>query len=101
MMAFPDLAAGVWGPRFSFLLFSYSFRLKKKCGSFLKSLLNLLQYCICFMVLVSWHEPCGILVPQPGIEPALPALEDEVSTAGLPGKSHLLFSYSGLHCLLG
>ena len=29
-MAFPDLAAGVWGPRFSFLLFSYSFRLKKK-----------------------------------------------------------------------
>ena len=53
------------------------------------------------MVLVSWHEACGILVPQPGIELAPPALEDEVSTAGLPGKSHLLFSYSGLPCLLG
>ena len=37
------------------------------------------------------HEACGILVPQPEIEPALPALEGEVLTTGPPGKSH--FSY--------
>ena len=33
-------------------------------------------------------EACGILAPRPGIEPAPPALEGEVSTTGLPGKSH-------------
>ena len=33
------------------------------------------------------HEACGILVPQPGIEPAPPALEDEVLTTEPPGKS--------------
>ena len=32
-------------------------------------------------------EACGILAPQPGIEPAIPALESEVSTIRLPGKS--------------
>ena len=32
-------------------------------------------------------EPCGILAPQPGIEPAPPALEGEVLTTGPPGKS--------------
>ena len=32
-------------------------------------------------------EACGILAPQPGIEPAPPALEGEVSTPGSPGKS--------------
>ena len=30
---------------------------------------------------------CGILVPQPGIEPTLPTLEGEVITIGPPGKS--------------
>ena len=35
------------------------------------------------------HEACGILDLQPGIEPAFPALEGEVLTTGLPGKSHL------------
>ena len=30
---------------------------------------------------------CGILGPQPGIEPATPALESEVLTTGPPGKS--------------
>ena len=29
----------------------------------------------------------GILAPWPGIEPQTPALEDEVSTIGPPGKS--------------
>ena len=32
-------------------------------------------------------KACGILAPQPGIEPALPALEGEVLTTGPPGKS--------------
>ena len=32
---------------------------------------------------------CGILVPQPGIEPASPALEDRFLTTGPPGKSHV------------
>ena len=49
------------------------------------SLLNLLQYSFCFMF---WFfEVCGILVPRPGIEPATPGLEDEVSTTGPPGKA--------------
>ena len=33
------------------------------------------------------HETCGILAPRPGIEPAPPALESEVLTTGLLGKS--------------
>ena len=32
-------------------------------------------------------EACGILAPRPGIKPAPPALEGEVLTTGLPGKS--------------
>ena len=32
-------------------------------------------------------EACGILASQPGIEPVPPALEGEVLTTGLPGKS--------------
>ena len=44
---------------------------------------------------------CGILVPQPGIEPASPALEGRFLTTGPPGKSlgHLVNnadSHSGL-----
>ena len=36
------------------------------------------------------REACGILAPQPGIEPAPPALEGEVLTTGPPGKSLLV-----------
>ena len=32
------------------------------------------------------HEACGILVPQPGIKPSSPALEDELLTTGPPGN---------------
>ena len=32
-------------------------------------------------------EAYGILAPQPGIEPATPALEDDVLTTGPLGKS--------------
>ena len=33
------------------------------CGPFLKSLLNLLQYCFCFMLWVFGCQACGILAP--------------------------------------
>ena len=33
---------------------------------------------------------CEVLVPWPGIEAALPALEGIVLTIGLPGKSHIV-----------
>ena len=39
---------------------------------------------------MSWffgRETCEILVPWPGIEPTPLALEGEVLTTGLPGKS--------------
>ena len=38
------------------------------------------------------HEACGVLAPQPGIEPAPPALEGEVLTTGLPGMSPVAIS---------
>ena len=60
---------------------------------FLKSLLNLLQYCFCIMFWFFGHEACGILAPQPGIEPTLPALEVEVLTTGPPGKSLYIFLF--------
>ena len=56
-------------------------------GHFLKSLLSLLQYCFCSMFWFFDREAYGILVPQPGIEPAPPALEGEVLTTSMPGKS--------------
>ena len=51
------------------------------------SLLNLLQYCFCFMFWFLGHEACGILASCPGIKPAPPALEGEVLTTEPPGKS--------------
>ena len=36
-------------------------------------------------------EACGILAPQPGIEPTPPALEGEVLTTGPQGKSLNLY----------
>ena len=75
-----------WG-YFLFLFFKRFFW----CGPFLKSLLNLLQCCFCFMFWFFGHEACGILVPRPGIEPTPPALESEVLTTGPPGKSRGYF----------
>ena len=63
------------------------------CGPFFKSLLNFLQYCFCSMLWFSGYKAHGILVPWPGVEPTLPAMEGEVSTTGSPGKS-FLFSHS-------
>ena len=56
-------------------------------GSFLKALLNLLQYYFCFMFCFYGHRACGILAPQPGLEP-IPssALDGEVLTIGPLGK---------------
>ena len=38
-----------------------------------------------------YRTACGILVPQPGIEPVSPALEGGVSTTGPPGRSPLSY----------
>ena len=51
---------------------------------------------------MSWffgHEAWGILVPQPGIEPAPPFIEGEVLTTGPQGKSQDtgLFPWGGSH----
>ena len=35
------------------------------------------------------HQACGILAPQPGIEPEVLSLEGKVLTTGAPGKSLL------------
>ena len=45
------------------------------CGPFKNSLLNLFQYCFCFMLWVLGCEAYGILAPQPGIKPIPPTLE--------------------------
>ena len=62
---------------------------------FLKSLLNLLQYCFYFMGFFFNPEACGTLTLQPRIELAPLALEGEVLTTGPPGKSQVfVFGYS-------
>ena len=53
----------------------------------LKSLLNLLQHCFCFMFFCFGREAGEILAPQPGITPTSSALEGKVFTTGPPRKS--------------
>ena len=60
------------------------------CEPFLKSLLNLLQYCFCFMSWFYGPRYVGILAPPPGIESSPPTLEGKVLTTGLQGKSILM-----------
>ena len=55
--------------------------------SAIKSLLNLLQYCLCLMFWIFGHKACWILAPWPGIKLVPHALEWEVLTTGPPGKS--------------
>ena len=51
-----------------------------------------IQYCFWFKPWPFGHEEYGILALQPEIEPAPPAVEGEVLTTGLPGKSpHITF----------
>ena len=45
---------------------------------------------VLFCFAVFCHQACGILAPQPGIEPTPPPLEGEVLTTGEPGKSQEL-----------
>ena len=52
---------------------------------FFQSLLNLLQYCFCFMFF--GYKAYEILAAQAGIKPTPSALEDKVLTAGLPENS--------------
>ena len=62
------------------------------CGPLLKSLMNLLQYCLCFMFCFFGPEVCGILVPWPGIEPTSFVLEGKVTKVLLcSSTSHLHF----------
>ena len=68
---------------------SFSFCFSR--GPFLKSLLNLLQYCFWFIFQFFGLEACGVLLPLPGMEPTLPTLEGEVLIAGPPGKSQSTF----------
>ena len=62
------------------------------CGSFLKSLLNLLQYWFSFMFWLLGPKACRILAYQPGFKPIPHALEGELLTTGLPGKSQRVLS---------
>ena len=80
---------------------------------FLKSLLNLLQYCFCFMLCLFGRKACGLLAPQPGVEPAPPhwkakckPLDHQGSPPSLSliGRSAALipfpwqFNLTGFHC---
>ena len=51
---------------------------------------------------LSCPSVCGVLVPQPGMEPASPALEGRFLTTGPPGKSpHVYFIYSSFEGHMG
>ena len=52
-----------------------------------KVFIEIVTILLLFYVRFFGHKACGILAPQPGIEPAPPALEGEILTAGPPGKS--------------
>ena len=57
------------------------------CGPFLKSSMNLSQYCFYF---IFWPGGMWDLSSLSRIQPVPIALEDEVLTTGPPGKSALL-----------
>ena len=48
--------------------------------------MEFLQYCFCFMFWFSGRWACGILALRPGIKPAPPTTEGQVSHTGPPGK---------------
>ena len=89
LLAFPFCRREDWAQR-NDTVFLRSYKLVD-LASFLKSLLNLLQYCLLY-ILVFWlgWGACGILALWSGVKPAPPALEDEVLSTGLPGKSLFL-----------
>ena len=71
----------------SLFFLNYFLRFFFGCRSFLKSLLNLLQYCFSSMSWHFGHKACGISTFQLGTEPAPRVLEGEFLTTGQPGKS--------------
>ena len=64
----------------------------------LKVFLEFVTILLLFYVfgVLALNESCGILAPWPGIESALLALEGEVLTNGLPGKSTLYIYILGI-----
>ena len=50
------------------------------------------------LCMLNCSEACGILVPQPEIEPMSPALQGEFFTTGPPGKSLFHFFHDGGAC---
>ena len=48
--------------------------------------------CLLFCVLDFWSKACGILAPQLGIKPVVPALEDNILATELPEKFLMPFS---------
>ena len=63
-----------------------------------KVFIELVTIVMCFMFCFFVHEACEILVPQPGIQPAPPAFEGEVSTTGQSGKPQM---HSIIICMFG
>ena len=53
-----------------------------------------------FYVLLFGCQACGILAPQPGINPEAPALEGGVLTTGLPGKSPMCIFGGGTDSMI-
>ena len=66
-----------------FLIFKIFFL----CGSLLKVFLELVTKLLLFMFWFFGQEACRILAPLPGIKLVPPALNGEVLTTGLPGRS--------------
>ena len=82
-----SLAAGLLTYQHQKSLFLKIFKMWTIFKIFTEFVMILLLLLFFFMFLFSGQEVCGILTPWPGIEPALPALENEVSATGSPWKS--------------
>ena len=103
-----------WGPAHLAPLFPsrhrytmFSFILLKDfflCGPFLKSVLHLLQYCFCCLCSGFFGlKACGILTPQPGIEPT-PPLHWKVKSWPLDCQGNPYFTFKhwlGTDCQRG
>ena len=78
------------------------FKLFFSTWTIFKSVLNLLQYCFCFMFYFFGHKANGILTPQPGIQPTPFLLEDKVSVTIMARevpKKFLLIEFCLYHVL--
>ena len=72
------------------------------CGSFLKSLFNLLQYCFCFMFWNFGHDSCGILAEDGSLARCIRRWslnqwvgEDCIWPSFPPTKSGLCYNFQG------